>query len=105
MLIYKRLASPDPVPLGGSLAVGFVASLCCGGSLIFGAIGLGAVYGSLALSHYIPEALAAGAILIALVNWLHYRTKAARSLAGNGECDCVDLRRAMLLSGFLGLAM
>jgi len=93
------------VPLGSSLAVGIVASLCCGGSLIFGAIGLGAFYSSLALSRYIPEALAAGAILIALVNWLLYRRKAAGSLAGNDDCDCVSLRRAMLLTGFLGLTM
>jgi hypothetical protein len=48
-----------------SLLLGFVGSLCCGGGLVFGAIGLGAFYSALGLARYIPEALAGGAILIA----------------------------------------
>jgi hypothetical protein len=87
------------------VAVGLVASLCCGSGLLFGAIGLGALYGALGVSRYIPQALAGGAILIALVNWLYYRRKAARMLARDAECDCGALRRAMLLSGLLGLTM
>jgi len=104
-LARAPLPVPDSTPLGGSLAVGLVASLCCGGGLIFGAIGLGAAYGALQVSRYIPQALASGAILIALVNWFYYRRKAARVLARNADCDCGTLRRAMLLSGFLGLTM
>lgn len=102
---HAQLPVPDSAPLGGSLAVGLVASLCCGGGLIFGAIGLGAFYGALGASRYIPHALAGGAILIALVNWLYYRSKAARMGAGTADCDRGALRRAMLLSGLLGLTM
>jgi len=65
----------------------------------------GALYRALQVSRYIPQALASGAILIALVNWIYYRRKAARMVAGHVDCDCGVLRRAMLLSGFLGLAM
>jgi hypothetical protein len=100
-----RLPIPDSTPLGGGLAVGLMASLCCGGGLLFGAIGLGAFYGALGASRYIPQALAGGAILIALVNWLYYRRKAARLLAGTADCNRGALRRAMLLSAFLGLVM
>lgn len=100
-----QLPVPDSMPLGGGLAVGLVASLCCGGGLIFGAIGLGAFYSALGVSQYIPHALAGGAILIALTNWLYYRNKAVRRLAGQTHCDCADLRREMLLSGLLGLIM
>ncbi len=105
MISHARLPVPDSTPLGSSLAVGLLASLCCGGGLVFAAIGLGAVYGALQVSRYIPQALASGAILIALVNWIYYRRKAARMVAGHVDCDCGVLRRAMLLSGFLGLAM
>src|SRR5258708_7472912 len=69
----SRLIPFDKLPLGGSLSVGRVASLCCGGGLLFGAVGLGAFYSALGVARYIPEALASGAILIALVNWLYYR--------------------------------
>ena len=47
-------------------------------SMIFVAIGFGVFYSSLQLSHYIPEALSTGAILITLLNSLYYRHKAAR---------------------------
>ena len=100
---HSRLIAPDKSPLGGSLAVGLVASLCCGGGLLFGAIGLGAFYSALGMARYIPQALAGGAILIALVNWLYYRRKAAHT--ASADCDCADLRHAMLLSGFLGLVV
>ena len=100
-----RIDVPDRTPLFGSLLVGFVRSLCCGGTLVFGAIGLGAVYGALGIARYIPEALATGAILITLLNWLYYRNKAARMLAADGECDCGSLRRTALWGGFFGLVM
>src|SRR5712692_7439360 len=95
---------PDKKPIGGSLLVGLVAALCCGGSLVFGAIGLGAFYSALQLGRHIPEALATTAVLIALLNWFYYHTKAvgieiADSHRGN------ELHRTMLLSTFLGLVM
>jgi hypothetical protein len=100
-----QFVAPDKTALGGSLVVGLVASLCCGGGLLFGTIGLGAVYGALQMSRHIPEALAVGAILIALLNWLYYRRKAARMLAAKADCHGAGLRGAMLLSAFLGLMM
>jgi hypothetical protein len=103
--VKTPITTPDGTPLAGSLAVGLVASLCCGGGLLFGPIGLGALYGELQMSRYIPQTLAIGAILIALLNWIYYRRKAARLLAAKATCDCGSLQRAMLLSALLGLVM
>jgi hypothetical protein len=83
--------------------LGLTASLTCGGFMFFAAIGLGAFYGSLQLSSHIPEALASGAILITLLNWLYYRRKATKMLAVKGGYDGRGLRRVVLLSGFIGL--
>jgi hypothetical protein len=93
----------DKTPIVGGLLLGLMASLSCGGIMFFAAIGLGAFYGSLQLSHYIPQALASGAILITLLNWLYYRRKATRMLAANGSYDSGNLRRTVLLSGLIGL--
>ncbi len=90
--------STDPRPLGGSVLVGLIASLCCGGTLLFGSIGLGAFYGSLGLARYIPQALALGAASVVAINWLFYRRKASRP-----GCDCQALRRSMLASTAFGL--
>jgi hypothetical protein len=98
-------STPDKAPVMVSLLLGFVGSLCCGGGLVFGAIGLGAFYSALGLARYIPEALAGGAILILLLNWLYYRRRAARVLAGGVDCDCGTLRRAAIWSTFIGLSM
>jgi len=57
------------------------------------------------MARYIPEALASGAILIALVNWLYYRRKAFLLLRAGAGWNRPDLRRTMLVSGFLGLVM
>jgi hypothetical protein len=57
-------------PVGGSVVVGLLASLCCGGSLIFASIGLGVFYLALGLSRFIPQALAAGALSIVAINYL-----------------------------------
>jgi hypothetical protein len=93
----------DKTPIVAGILLGFLASLCCGGSMIFVAIGLGVFYSSLQLSHYIPEALATGAILITLLNWLYYRHKAARMLTATGGYDRGSMRRAILVSGLIGL--
>src|SRR5712691_8314571 len=90
---------PDARPLGGSVLAGLVASLCCGGTLLFGSIGLGALYGGLGLARYIPQALALGTITIVALNWVFYRRRAKRP----PTCDCASLRRSMLLSTGLGL--
>ncbi len=55
-LTLGTLINPNPTPLAGSFITGLIASLCCGGSLIFASIGLGAFYSSLGLFRYIPQA-------------------------------------------------
>jgi len=97
-------AIPDMRPIGGSLLVGLVAALCCGGSLVFGAIGLGAFYSALQLGRHIPEALATAAVLIGLLNWFYYWRKAARTDAADTH-RTGELHRTMLLSSFVGLVM
>lgn len=98
-------ATPDATPVGGSLLAGLVASVCCGGSLVFASIGLGALYGSLGLWRFIPQALALGALSIVAINYWYYRRRAKQLLAADPACDCGGLRRAMVLSGVLGLLM
>ena len=101
----NRNTIPDKRPVIASLMVGFVGSLCCGGGLVFGAIGLGAAYSALGMARFIPEALATGAVSIMLLNWLYYSRKARVALSRGAACDCGSLRRTALWSAFLGLAM
>ena len=98
-------ARPASRPLLGSLAAGLVASLCCGGSLLFASIGHGAAYGSLGLFRYIPQALGLGALLIVALNYWYYRRRDVRLRAHDPTCDCAPLRASMLWSGFAGLPM
>ena len=45
-------------PIAGSVVAGLLASLCCGGSLIFASIGLGVFYSTLGLSRlWLPSLL------------------------------------------------
>jgi hypothetical protein len=67
------------MPLAGSFIAGLIASLCCGGSLIFASIGLGAFYSGLGLFRYVPQALAAGALSILAINYLSYRRAAKQA--------------------------
>lgn len=93
----------NAMPAVSSVGAGLVASLCCWGALVFGSIGLGAFYGALGLSRYIPQALAAGALSIAAINYLFYRRAAERAhQAGAG--NILDIRKAMFLSAALGVA-
>ena len=89
-------------PVVGSVAAGLIASLCCGGSLIFASIGLGTFWSVLGLSRFIPQALAAGALSIVAINYFSYR-RAAESVyrAGGGVGE---LHRGMFLSAAFGLA-
>jgi hypothetical protein len=94
------LAYPNPRPLAGSFITGVIASLCCGGSLIFASIGLGAFYSALGLSRFIPQALAAGAISIVAINYLFYR-HAAKQASGRSDA----LRAKMFIGTAIGLVM
>src|SRR6516225_1792337 len=91
-------AYPDPKPLAGSFVTGLIASLCCGGSLIFASIGLGAFYSSLGLFRYVPQVLAAGALSIVAINYLAYR-RAARQASHRAA----TLREKMFVSAAIGL--
>lgn len=91
-------------PVAGSIAAGLGASLCCGGSLVFASIGLGAFYASLGLWRYILEVLAAGALSIIGINWLFYR-RAAEHFAVHGAAIPATLRLGMFLSASVGLTV
>jgi fucose permease len=91
-------ARPNPIPLAGSFMAGLIASLCCGGSLIFASIGLGAFYSGLGLFRYVPQALAAGALSILAINYLSYRRAAKRASHG-----ATVVRVKMFVSTTIGL--
>ncbi len=91
-----------PRPLVGSLVAGLVASLCCGGSLVFASLGLGLAYGALGLWRFVPQALALGALSIALINFFGYARAARRVGAPGGST--VGLRRGMFISASVGIA-
>jgi hypothetical protein len=93
-------AYPYPKPLAGSFVAGLVASLCCGGSLIFASIGLGAFYSGLGLFRYIPQALAAGALSIVAINYLSYRY-----VAKQASHRSAVLRGKMFVSAAVGLVV
>jgi len=90
-------------PVAAGVGAGLIASLCCGGALVFASIGLGAFFGALGLARYIPQALAAGALCIVAINYLFYRRAAGRVRQAGAE-DILDLRRAMFASAALGIA-
>lgn len=90
-------------PLAGGVAPGLIASVCCGGSLIFASVGLGTLFGALGLWRYIPQVLAAGALFIVAINYFYYRHLAKRvPLPSNREI--VALRQGMFMSASLGIA-
>jgi hypothetical protein len=99
-LTLAALAHSDPKPLAGSFVTGFVASLCCGGSLIFASLGLGAFYSALGMWRFVPQALGAGAITIVAINYLFYGHAARRT---SGDAD--PLRQKMFISTAVGLIM
>src|SRR5712692_8225396 len=90
-------------PVVGSVAVGLIASLCCGGSLVFASIGLGAFWSVLGLSRFIPQVLAAGALAIVAINYFFYR-RAAERISNAGDRRILELRQGMFLTAALGLA-
>ena len=87
-------------PIAGSVVAGLLASLCCGGSLIFASIGLGVFYSTLGPSRFVPEALAAGALSIVAINYLYYRHMVKKGSAGP-----VALQQKMFISTAIGLAV
>jgi hypothetical protein len=96
------LAAPEPLrakPIAASIAAGLIASLCCGGSLIFGSIGLGAFYSTLGLARYIPQVLAAGAVSIIGINYVYYR-----HIAQQRGANVRALQQKMFISAAIGVA-
>src|SRR5262244_1213453 len=89
-------------PIAAGVVAGLLASLCCGGSLIFASADLGVFYSSLGLARYTPQALAAGALSILAINYLYYCHAARQESAGGAS---VLLRRKMLVSTASGLAV
>jgi hypothetical protein len=89
-------------PIAASVVAGLLASLCCGGSLIFASLGLGVLYSALGFSRYAPQALAAGALSILAINYLYYRHAAKQETAGPA---LLLLRRRMFISTTIGLAV
>ncbi len=90
--------------VGSNVITALIASLCCGGSLLFASIGLGGFFSALGLSRYVPQALAAGALSIAAVNYFvhrHLGTCAARP----GDVDLIKLRRGMFGNAAFGVAI
>src|SRR5262249_61730192 len=87
-------------PIAGSVVVGLLASLCCGGSLIFASIGIGVFYSTLGLSRFIPQALAAGALSIVVINYLYYRR-----LVKKWGATPVGFHLNMFISTAIGLAL
>lgn len=95
---------PLAKPLSGSGIAGLIASLCCGGSLIFASMGLGAFYSTLGLARYIPQALAAGALSIISINYFYYRGVAKRAFSAGGV-NPAHVRRTMFISAAAGLVV
>src|SRR5215831_1669479 len=89
-------------PIAASVVAGLLASLCCGGSLIFASMGLGAFYSTLGLSRYTPQALAAGALSILAVNYFYYRHAAKQESAEQARAL---LQRKMFIGTAIGLAV
>lgn len=88
-------------PIAASIVAGLLASLCCGGSLIFTSIGLGVFFSTFGLARYVPQALAAGALSILAINYLYfYRAAKPASM----EASANRLWRTMLISTGIGLA-
>jgi hypothetical protein len=89
-------------PMAASVVAGLLASLCCGGSLIFASAGLGVFYSTLGLARYTPQALAAGALSILAINYLYYRRAAKRE---SPRPASIRLWRRMFISTAIGLAV
>lgn len=92
-------------PLVASLLSGLIASLCCGGGLVFAALGLGAAFGALQMWRYIPQVLALGAASVVAINYWYYRRRAYGWSAVVPGADGGTVRGPMLVSGLLGLLM
>ena len=87
-------------PIAAGAVVGVIASLCCGGSLVFASVGLGVFYSGLGLWRYIPQALAAGAVSIVGINYLFYR-----HMAKQGSVSPIALQQKMFISAAIGLVV
>lgn len=88
-------------PLFACIGAGLVASLCCGGSIVFASLGLGLLFGGLGLWRFVPQVLALGALSIVAINYLTYRHAASQLIVAGGRPE--RLRASMFASSFVGL--
>lgn len=88
-------------PLVSCLVAGLIASVCCGGQIIFASVGLGALYGDLGLSRYVPQVLGLGALSIVAINSYVFSGTAQGHAASGIGTD--RLRRQMFTSAAIGL--
>jgi hypothetical protein len=78
-------------PTAVGAVVGVIASLCCGGSLIFASVGLGIFYSDLGLWRYIPQALGAAIGLVVMagsfifLEWLNHAVVNAKRFLARPE--------------------
>lgn len=79
--------------LAGSLIAGLLASICCIGPLVLGAVGLGSLGFAAALAPLRPWFLGLTAILIAFGFYLAYRPQRAEACAPGEACAKPGSRR------------
>ncbi len=77
----------------GSLAAGLLASACCIGPLILGAVGLGSLGFAAALAPYRPWLLGLTAVLLGIGFYFAYRPQPAAACGSDGACSVPAKRR------------
>lgn len=83
----------DRSVLAGSLVAGLLASACCIGPLILGAVGLGSLGFAAALAPYRPWLLGLTAVLLGIGFYFAYRPLPAAACAPDGACSVPANRR------------
>ncbi|MBI5711727.1 MAG: mercuric transport protein [Candidatus Eisenbacteria bacterium] len=78
----------------GSLVTGLLASACCIGPLLLGAVGLGSLGFAAALAPLRPWFLGLTVALLATGFWLAYRPQRGEACAADGACARPPGRRA-----------
>lgn len=87
--------------LVGSLLAGLLASICCIGPLVLGAVGLGSLGLAAALAPLRPWFLGLSAALIALGFYLAYRPSGPQVCGSGGSCARPDSRRGQRVALWL----
>ncbi len=95
--------------LAGSLIAGLLASICCIGPLVLGAVGLGSLGFASALAPLRPWFLGLTAVLIACGFYLAYRPQSTETCAPDEACAAPVSRRgqrvALWCVAFLAVAL